>query len=94
VVRRLASMNMLTLVFAAVTVVAAGVLFTFPGDPRVWGAATWIFVLGLLVLAALVIGSGYRLARHQTARNWRSIVVLTIGLACLAPVVTALLLAG
>lgn len=28
-------MNMLTLVFAAVTVVAAGVLFTFPGDPRV-----------------------------------------------------------
>jgi len=71
--------------FAALgaAVMAAGVLLTFPG-PDVWAVASWILAFALLVLAGLVLLSGWALVRHRQARTWPRVVGVTLGAACLA----------
>lgn len=84
--RKFISLSYLTLAAIGASLAAAAVLFTYPANPLIWNAATWILVAGLIGLLVLVLVSGYVLARNRKARTWQRIATFLFGLACLAAV--------
>jgi len=89
--RKSMSLSFLTLAAIGASLAAAAVLFTYPEDPLIWNAATWTLVAGLAGLLAVVLVSGYVLARNRTARTWQRIATFLFGVACLAAVAVVFL---
>lgn len=84
--RKLVSTSSLILVTMGVATVAAGVLLTFPENPIVWNAATWILVAALAGLLVFVLLSGYGLATDRVKRTWQGTTAFLIGLTCLVAI--------
>ena len=80
------STSSLILVTMGVATVAAGVLLTFPENPIVWNAATWILVAALAGLLVFVLLSGYGLATDRVKRTWQGTTAFLIGLTCLVAI--------
>jgi hypothetical protein len=88
---KILSANFITWLAIGISLAAAGFLFTFPANPIIWQAATWILVTALTGLLMLVLVLGYTMATIQAARTWQRMATFLAGLACLLPVAVGLL---
>ena len=82
--RILARANALILGTVGLCAAATGVLVAFPGDLRVWQAASWTMSLALLCLLVLVGAAAWALATDRATRTWSRVLCVTLGAGCLA----------